>query len=847
MKKSILLYGCLFLLIADSISQEISERSKKQEVSRLYGKVVDAKSKKGVEAASIQLFVYYRDANTTRDSLSGGMLSRPNGDFSIENLPECDSMRLEISAIGYRDYRQVLIPGKERIREKDLGNIVLEIDPKYLSSVTVVGQKPALEMGVDRKTFNVDKSITSTGGTAIDVMKNIPSVSVDVDGNVTLRRNTPLIFVDGLPTILTLDQIPADNIERVELFTNPSAKFDASSRGGIINIILKKNRKSGLNGIASAGAGHPDILSNNLTLNLRQGKFNFFVSGSYNQSGGRTKGSTKRINKSADTIQNYFNQNAWTERLRRFGSLRFGFDLFADNRNTLTVSQNFFKGKFTGDEEQEQEYFNNNMILERTGTRTNLGSSLNDRSNTQVSYKYKFVKPGKEFTADINYNTGKADDGSDIDNIFQQPDGTLFRNPVRVRNKGNSRNKQFTLQADFINPQGENSKIETGIRTYINDFRSSFNSFAEVNSGGETKLPLSNNYATLELVNAAYFTYSNKIKSFAYQLGVRFEHSDFTGEQVDSASKFGYQYPNSIKNIFDALFPSIFLTKEITEGTEIQLNYTRRVRRPDFRQLNPYVNINDPVNLERGNPQLRPEYTNSLEFNFNRNYSTGNFLGVLYFQNNQRDITRYSDTITAVLYQQLNNAAIDPNAILNTFINARATNRWGMELTYQQNIGKYFDITPTVDLQYRKVIVDEFDLSNEGFNWEGQVIANYRIETKKKSLFSKLSFQLMVEYESQEVTPQGKNREQYGVDFALRKDFLKGYKASFTFNINDVFNSKRFGNIYDTDNFYQESFRRRNVRGFRVTFTYRFGKSDFNLFKQNERRTEGDEGVENGG
>ena len=357
MKKSILIYCFCCLLVPCIFSQELSENNNRRNSSRIYGKVVDAKTKKGVEAASIQLFIYYKSATDSsntiiKDSLAGGMLSRANGDFNLENLPPSDSIRIEITAIGYQDHLQVVIAGNENYRERDLGNIPLEIDSKYLSTVTVVGQKPALEMGVDRKTFNVDKSITSTGGTAIDVMKNIPSVSVDVDGNVTLRSNTPQIFVDGLPTILTLDQIPADNIERIELFTNPSAKFDASSRGGIINIILKKNRKMGLNGIVSAGAGHPDIANGNLTMNLRQGKFNFFVNGNYNQSGGRTKGSTERINKSADTITNYFNQYSWTDRMRRMGSLRFGFDLFADNRNTITVSQNFVKGKFTGSEEQ---------------------------------------------------------------------------------------------------------------------------------------------------------------------------------------------------------------------------------------------------------------------------------------------------------------------------------------------------------------------------------------------------------------------------------------------------------------------------------------------------------------
>lgn len=839
----------LLILVAAGLNlsaQDIAPEQRR-ESKRIYGKIVDASTKKGIEAASIQLFIYFNNGNTIKDSLAGGMLSKPNGDFNVDNLPASDSIRVEISAIGYESFSQIVQLGSTALRETDLGNIALNMDARYLGAVTVVGQKPALQMGVDRKTFNVDKSITATGGTAVDVMKNIPSVSVDVDGNVTLRSNTPQIFVDGLPTILTLDQIPADNIERIELFTNPSAKFDASSRGGIINIILKKNRKNGLNGVFSAGGGHPDILNSNLTLNLRQGKLNFFVSGNYNQGGGRARGTTERINKSRDSITNYFNQYSWTNRMRQFGSLRFGFDLFADNRNTITVSQNFVKGRFTSNEDQEQEYFSRSKVLERTGDRNNRGTSLNNRSNTQVSYKYKFVKPGKEFSADATYNTGRSDDESRILNLFFQPDGAVFGEPSLVRNEGASRSKQFTFQADFVNPGGENEKTEMGIRTYINNFSSAFNAFSLNN--GTTKLPLSNNYASREVVNAGYVTYSNKIKSFAYQLGVRFEHSEFTGELLDSARKFGYTYPSSFDNIFDALFPSVFLTKTVTEGTDIQLNYTRRVRRPNFWQLNPFININDPVNLEQGNPQLQPEFTNSLEFNISRTYNTGNFLGVLYFQNNQRDITRYSDTITNEQFKQLNNAAIDPNAILNTFINARATNRWGMEFTYQQNIGKNFDITPSIDLQYRKVIVDQFDLSNEGFNWEGQIIANYRIDTRNKaSVFNKLSFQVMGEYESQEVTPQGKNLAQYGMDFAVRKDFLKGNKASFTFNINDVFNSKRFGAIYDTEAFYQEGYRRRNVRSFRVTFTYRFGSSDFNLFKRPERRDRSeDDGGDTGG
>jgi hypothetical protein len=259
---------------------------------KLFGKIVDGKTNKGIEAASVQLF------KISDNSLAGGMLTKPNGDFDITNISLSDSFRLEVSAIGYAMQEVSIIfdkNAKNAAPEKDLGNIKMQADAKYLNSVTVVAQKPALQMGIDRKVFDVEKSLVSTGGTGIDVMRNIPSVSVDVDGNVLLRNNAPQIFVDGRPTILTLDQIPADNIERVELITNPSAKFDAASMGGIINVVLKKNRKLGLNGIVSGGIGTPKIANGNLALNWREGKFNFFVNGSFNQSGGRTKSETYRL------------------------------------------------------------------------------------------------------------------------------------------------------------------------------------------------------------------------------------------------------------------------------------------------------------------------------------------------------------------------------------------------------------------------------------------------------------------------------------------------------------------------------------------------------------------------
>jgi outer membrane receptor protein involved in Fe transport len=411
-----------------------------------------------------------------------------------------------------------------------------------------------------------------------------------------------------------------------------------------------------------------------------------------------------------------------------------------------------------------------------------------------------------------------------------------------VRNAGSNDNNQVTMQIDFVNPMGENARLEAGVRSYINNYQNQFSTFA-MNNGTEILLPLSNNIEYREMVNAFYVTYSNKIKSFSYQAGVRAEQSDFDGKLLDKGQQFGYKYPDNFKQLFDALFPSLFLTKQLSEKAEMQLNYSRRIRRPNFRQLNPFIDINDPVNISQGNPELRPEFTNSLELNYSKQYNSGSMLGSVYYRNNQGDITRYSDTITATQYQQLNNAAVDPNAILNTFINAQHTNRLGAEFTVQHRIGKNFDITPTINAEYQNVraIVGDLDLSNDGINWEAKLITNYRLTTAEPSFFDNFSFQAIGEYESPRIMPQGKRLPEYSVDVAVKKEFLKDKRASLTFSVNDVFWTQRFGSIYDTENFYQESYRR-TIRSFRLNFSYRFGKADFKLFnRQNDNRNNDDD------
>ena len=804
---------------------------------RIFGKVLNEATSKGLEAASVQLYMYSSGSNG-KDSLIRGTFTKGNGDFNFENLPQADSFRVEVSGIGFKQWSRIV--QKSEVGLTDLGDIVIGQESQVLNNVVIsTQQRPAFQMGIDRKIFTVEQNITSTGGTALDVLRNVPSVSVDAEGSVQLRNAEPQIFVDGRPTILTPDQIPSDQVERIELITNPSSKFDASSSAGIINIVMKRSRRIGLNGIATVGAGHPSIINSNLSLNIRQGKINFFVTGGYNQQGGIARGRTLRQNKAGGVIQDYFNQNSTSESLRRFGSVRFGLDFFASNRTTISLTQNLVKGNFTNEEQQNQEYLNSNKIMERWGYRLANAENSFNRYNTQLNFTRRFAEAGKELTANINYNYGNGTEAANIVNSFFLPNGLPYSDPARVRNQGRNNNDQYTFQVDYTDPIGENAKFEAGARSFINKQRSLFSSFS-VKNGSETLLPLSNNYAYTEIVNAAYLSYANKMNNFGYQLGLRAEVSRFEGELIDSAKIFGYSYPQTARRFIDALFPSVFLTQKVGDNTELQVNYTRRIRRPNFWQLNPFIDINDPVNLRQGNPLLQPEFVNSFEFNYSQDYQKGNFLGVVYYRNNLRDITRYSDTISAALYQQLNNAAIDPNAILNTFINTRSTNRLGLELTLQHKFTNNFDIVPTIDMQYQKVNADAFRLSNSGFTWDAELTTNYRFGAAR-GLLKDLGLQLIGEYESAEVTVQGRSLPEYQVDFGLRKEFLKDKKGIISFNINDIFNTLRFGSIIDTDAFYQDSFRRRNVRSFRINFTYKFGKDDFKISRREERNNDREE------
>jgi hypothetical protein len=486
MRKIITAFSLLLVVLIASAQPPMGgNRGGGQQMNgRFYGKLVDSKSGKAVEFASVQLVQNKFDtaSKSRKDVVIAGMLTKANGEFSLENLPLFAQYKLKATAIGFTTLEQKVgfdlkmpaggtggggdMSSMLGMIDKDLGNIKMELNEKVLENVTVNSSAPGLKLGIDRKVFNVDKNLVSAGGTAVDVMRNVPSLNVDIDGNVILRNNTPQIFVDGRPTNLTLDQIPADAVQSVELITNPSAKFDASGgTAGILNIVLKKEKKVGYNGNLRTNIDSRARIGLGSDINLRQQKFNVFANGMYAQRKSISTGITHRQNfyTTPDTI---FNQNDRSTQLGNFAFGRAGLDYFVSNRNTISISGVYVRGKFKPNtlsdilyDTMSAPFYNEKRNSNTVGQFRNLGS--------QVSYKHTFPKAGQELTADLNYNSSRNSNTGNIQSdYFKLPQNQSLGN-YKQQQIINGENKNTTIQADYTNPITDKSKFEVGARVQL--------------------------------------------------------------------------------------------------------------------------------------------------------------------------------------------------------------------------------------------------------------------------------------------------------------------------------------------------------------------------------------------
>lgn len=848
-------------------------------IGHFYGKIIDSKTNKAVEGVTVQLTGNKFDAATKKmkEAILATQITKAKGEFSIENLPVMGNFKLKLSSLGYKNLEKTINFGIKfpqgqggqagganmqqmlSMVDKDLGNIKMEQDSTNLGNVTVTSTaKPQFEMGIDRKVFNVDKNLMAAGQTATEIMKNIPSLNVDIDGNVTLRNATPTIFIDNRPTTLTLDQIPADIIDKVELITNPSAKYDASGgNAGILNIVLKKNKKSGYNGGVRTGIDSRGKMNLGGDINLRQTKTNISLSGNFNQRKSIFEGIADRNN--LLVIPSYIHQTSDGTNLNNFGFFRGTVDYFASNRSTFSIGGNYVHGESNNEQSQRVDstikgsLSSYNLINNHsTGNFTNWG--------TQLSYKYNFPKSGRNLSADFNLNSSNNGNHNDIITQTYHLDNSLKGDALKQKTLGGGDSKNYTLQTDYEDQLSDDSKFEAGARAAVRDFKNSSDQYqySYLNSDYMLVPGISSKYKFNDQVYAGYVNYSFRVKKWSYQLGFRVESSNYTGtllkQNGSDSSSFSVKYPLS-------LFPSAFITYKVDAKQDLQINYSRRVNRPNFFQLMPFPDYSDPQNINIGNADLKPEFTNSFEFSYNNAYKKGaNFLATAYLKYSTNLITRY-------VYRDKNDLTPLDSAYFNTYINADNSITYGLELSNKVPVTKWWDLTLSFNLFSSKInaTLPGQTVDNSLVSWFAKMNSTFK-------LAKGLSLQISGDYQAKTILPpggssnnggrggfgggmfgggpqstsQGYNFPRYGVDMAIRKEWTwkNGKSAFLSLGMNDIFRTQLFETYSESVYFNQTSSRRRDPQVLRLNFSYRFGKFDATLFKRKNNKADTGSGMD---
>lgn len=857
MKKFVILISIFFTVISADAQFSPGNNSMPRAnfspaIGHIYGKFLDS-VKKPVANASVIILETRLDTadNKKKDFLLKGTTTESNGDFSLNELPTSSPLKIKISAIGYKTFENAITftPGNF---DKDLGNIQTSTDATTLAGVTVTTTKALMTLDIDKKVFNVEKSLVSTGGTALDVMKNVPSVNVDIDGNVSLRNSSPQIFIDGRPTTLTLEQIPADAIESVEVITNPSAKYDASGGGaGILNIVLKKNRKTGFNGNARLGVDKRGGINAGLDLNSRQGKINLSASGMINQMRGRSTGTTERLNLLEDPTT-FTTQNNYSKTLGAFMFGKVGLDYFITNRTTFSISGVKVHGEFNPYERidiRTDSLFNANKISDYS-TRVTTATREFNGQGLVAGMKYLFPNEGENITADVNYFGGKNQGNSLYTTNYLQGykgliTGTDFQ---KVLSEGS--NRFITLQTDYTKPLSSKSKLEAGLRASLRHTENINDNYIFDTTSKQYNIisGATSNFKNDDNVYAAYATFASSINDFGYKVGLRAESSDYSGELLNTGTVFTNKYPVS-------LFPSVFLTQKLGNRQDLQLSYSRRINRPNFFQLIPIVDYTDKLNITQGNPALKPEFTQSLEMSYLKTFKGNNtFLASVYYRYTNNLITRY-------LNKELN-PFTGTEDLINTYINANSSYSGGAEFTGQNTINKWWDVSSNVNIYNSKINTSNTGLASQDalWSWFGKLNSNFKLPAK-------FTVQLTGIYQSKTNIPvntgggfgggggpfgqaqsssQGYISSFWAADVAVKKTFLKNDAASITLSVSDIFRTRSSNQHSESIYFIQDYNRIRDPQMFRLNFNYRFGKMDMSLFKRKNTNVENTSGATEG-
>ena len=807
-----LLYKVLFLTFA-ICTTTVKLNAQTTGEGKIMAKVVDAQTSETIPFATAVIL----DRKTK--ALVKGVQTDVNGNLSMAGLPK-GVFTFKISYVGYQTMVRDSVSISAIVKEINLGTIKMKTAKgTVLNEVAITAQKSTIQLGVDKKVFSVDQSLVSEGGSASDLLQNVPSVQSDIDGNVSLRGSTGVkVLIDGKPSLIAggnvaqiLQSIPASSIESVELITNPSAKYDAEGQSGIINIVLKKNKKLGLNGNLALTAGNRENYNASTSLSFQNSKVNLYGNYSYRY-GNRLGGGYNNISYKNSTFPNAFaNQITDSRSLDKGHNVKAGLDYYLSDKDVLS-----FAGGFNIRDNDRNEFLTIDQLnslkdpleLSRRNN-SNLGSGGSYDLNLDFSHKFK--KPKEEITFNASFSEGDNDNLQVYNTDIYNLNGTAVDQlPEIIRNDGTGINRNYNIQADYTLPIGKSGKLEAGYRSQVriaenNTFSDQLNN---ITGNYDVNLALTNDFNSKDQVHALYANYQNQVKNFGYQLGLRAEDATLdTRLGMYGANGQINAVPGKVA--YTRLYPSIFLTQKLKSEQQLQLSYSRRVNRPRGWDTNPFIDVSDPLNYRQGNPNLKPEDVHAFELSYSKFWPKVTFISTAYLR-------QTNDVIQRIRTEP------DQNGItITTPQNLTKEISSGLELIGRFDVSKAWNFTANANLYQSKIDgVPAFGIvDNSGFTWNANLTNNFVLPYN-------ITLQVKGDYRARQVMAQGTRNAMYGVDAGAKYDF-KNKKSSLSLNVRDIFNTRNWSMTTTTTNSVVDF--RRYMQGTMasLTYSYRFGKTSF--------------------
>ena len=766
------------------------------------GTVIDKDNKLPLEYATISFY------SVTKQKIVDGTITDINGNFEIKVSEDIYNIKIE-----YISYSPIEFKNRKIDSDIDLGTIELSINLESLDEVEVIAERTTVEIRLDKKIYNVGKDLTVRGGNVSDVLDNVPSVSVDAEGNIALRGNDNVrILINGKPSGLVgldssdaLKQLPAEAIEKVEVITSPSARYEAEGTAGILNIILRRSKLLGLNGAVTANVGHPDRAGVSGNINFRTGQVNLFntLSYRYNESPGLWYSYT--------TFKNSGNINDekrdWIDTSKGITN-NFGIEWYINETSSITTAMVYSDN--SGDQNSTNrllQYDSNGNLLSEN---LRLDPQLNNSKNIQYSFNYTkdFKNDGHRLTFDFQFEDNNNDefslinvDGIDTDILTQLVD-----------------NSKIFLRTDYVLPIGENSQFEMGYRGDYDDSVTDYKVELLNENTGEFEIDrgLTNIFNFRNYIHAAYMQYGSKINKFSYLLGLRMENTQLTLDQPTSG--------DFEKRNFTGLFPSINLTYEFDENESLTFGYNRRLSRPWSFFLNPYPNRSSLTNIFQGNPGLIPTYTGSFDLGYLNRFNNFVLTSSIYYQHSINIIKFISKETGETV--EIDGQPIP--VILRSPANIATEDRYGLEFNLSYSPNRKWRVNTDFNI-YNSIIDGTFEDTNfdsENLTW------NIRLNNKL-TLPGKIDWQTNINYRGPSLDAQNRRDGVFSTNLAFSKDLFKE-KASLAFNISDLFNSRAYTGQVETEDFITDrEIRYRGVRTYNLSFTFRFNQKKKRTFQRN--------------